>query len=115
MRRFYGFVLGLVMGGTSVFLTFQYHLVRTDERILLVKKVQPSLNDLFADVRHWDLATWKKHPSLARNLTAAGYGSVVLESAEEGVVDDFLQSLQRGIKPDKRNSPRASREKSIRE
>lgn len=107
MRRFYGFLLGLVIGGTSVYVAYQYHLVRTPDRLLVVPKVQPSLIDLYADIRKWQLEDWKKHSALARHLIASGHTNLITQTATDNVVDEYLDGLQKGRKT---SSPRAGRD-----
>lgn len=94
MRRFYGFLLGLVIGGTSVYVAYQYHLVRTPDRLLVVPKTQPSLIDLYSDVRKWTVEDWKKHPALARHLVASGHSEKIMQSATDDLVDEFLEGLK---------------------
>lgn len=110
MRRFYGFLLGLVIGGTSVYVAYQYHLVRTADRLLVVPKVQPSLIDMYADIRKWGIEDWKKHPALARHLVAAGHGKQITQTSTDNLVDEYLEGLQKG----RRSSPRAARDSSPR-
>lgn len=110
MRRFYGFVLGLVIGGTTVYVAYQYHLVRTGDRLLVVPKVQPSLIDLYADVRKWQVEEWKKHPALARDLVASGHSKEITQTATDGLVDEFLEGLQKS----RRSAPHAGRDSSPR-
>lgn len=113
MRRFYGFLLGLVLGGTSVYVGYQYHLVRTQDRLLVIRKVQPSLLDIYADVRQWGVEDWKKHPALTRHLVASGHSKDVIQSATDELVDEFLEGLQKPRR-DGRGDPRAARDSTPR-
>ncbi len=88
MSRIFAILFGVVLGGVFVFMAFEYHVVRTRERILVVAKQRASLRDPFADVRTWTSAQWRDHSELADNLTAAGHGSVIARDPKS-----FFQDL----------------------
>lgn len=83
MRRLLTLIIAAAMGGGVVFTAFQFHVVRTDQRVLMVRKPQADWHDAYVDVRGWTFREWGEHPALSRNLLASGHGDVVRRSATD--------------------------------
>lgn len=67
------FLFGLTIGGIGTLLAMQYHLVRTDERFLIVSRAhQPPIRSVYVDIRNWNEATWKSYPELQEAVIKAG-------------------------------------------
>lgn len=67
------FLFGLTIGGIGTLLAMQYHLVRTDERFLLVSRShQPPIRSAYVDIRNWNEAAWKNYPELQEAVIKAG-------------------------------------------
>lgn len=94
MRRLLLIMLGMCLGGTLVYCGFNYHVVRTSERVLLVPKVQASLSEVYVDPRQWTPRDWQAHPRVARALLAAGHGELVRASASEGLLREFFHLFE---------------------
>lgn len=92
MRRVLTYMLAIVAGGGFVFAAFEYHVVRTDGRVLLVSKKPADWRDAYIDVRGWTAREWAEHPNLARNLTAAGHGDVVIGSGARELLRGLFDS-----------------------
>lgn len=72
MNRLGAFLLGLVLGIAATFLGLRYHVVRANDTIHLVARQGGSqLDDLYVDIREFDLKAWNEHRSLAIDLIAA--------------------------------------------
>lgn len=80
MRRLLTYLLAMVAGGGIVFAAFEYHIVRTDEQVLLVAKKQADWRDAYVDIRGWTGRDWTDHPNLVKDLTAAGHGNLIIGS-----------------------------------
>ncbi|MGQ0636362.1 MAG: hypothetical protein ACT4QC_17255 [Planctomycetaceae bacterium] len=96
MRRLFTWLIGVALGGGLVFAAFQFHLVRTDQKFLLVPKRQADWRDPYVDVRAWTFREWGEHPRLSENLIASGHGDIVTRSATDqffrGLFDSFRGS-----------------------
>jgi hypothetical protein len=81
MRRIITLLLAAMTGGGVVYTAFQYHVVRSDQRLLLVPKQRADWHEAYVDIRGWTFREWGDHPDLTKNLTAAGHGELVGRSA----------------------------------
>lgn len=94
MRRLLAVAIGALLGGGVVFAAFQYHIVRTDDRFLLVGKQQATWHDAYVDIRGWTARDWNGHRELGRNLVAAGHSQVVTRSTTETFFKDLFGGLR---------------------
>ncbi len=92
MRRLLTLIVAAAIGGGTVFTAFQFHVVRTDQRVLFVRKPQPDWHDAYVDVRAWTVRDWGDHPTLSRNLLASGHGDVVRRSATDDLFRGFFDN-----------------------
>jgi hypothetical protein len=83
-----GLVAGLILMGTA----YQYHFVLSDEGFVVISKPQPTLSDVYADIRDWSLNDWTEHSELAKALIADGRGNLVGGSMIDGTLDKLLPS-----------------------
>lgn len=72
MRRLIPFVSGLLIGGTLVFASLKYHIVRARDGHHLVPKLTAEFSETYVDIRDYDLHDWGSHQALAIALTRAG-------------------------------------------
>ena len=93
MRRLMAAVFGMILGGGLVYFAFQYHLVRTEDEVLVVPKREASLVDPYADVRRWRAADWNQHPELVDALVKYGRSDLVLQSETDGLFHDLFRKL----------------------
>lgn len=71
MNRFGAFLLGLVLGVALTFVGLRYHVVRANDSFHVVPRQGGSMEDLYVDIREFDLKAWNQHRSLAIDLIAA--------------------------------------------
>jgi hypothetical protein len=72
------FLSGLTIGGMGAIVAMQYHLVRTNERVLIVPRIhQPPLRSAYVDVRHWSTAMWEHYPELTEAVTKSGHMDLI--------------------------------------
>jgi hypothetical protein len=89
MRRLFALLLGILFGGALMYTAFQFHIVRTGDKLLLIKKRQTSLQDVYVDIRSWTFNEWKDHRPLADALVAAGHADLVRTPLNGGVREFF--------------------------
>lgn len=66
-------LFGLTVGSVGTLVAMQYHLVRTDERFVIVSRThQPPLRSAYVDIRHWSPAMWEHYPELQEAIVKAG-------------------------------------------
>lgn len=80
-------LLGGTLGASAMWGAFNFHLVWTEERLLIVQRSVPSLKDGFADVRTWGRQEWRKHPHLTRSMMGAGHKKVIEKSLRNEAAD----------------------------
>jgi len=75
-------LVGLTIGGVSTLLAMQYHLIRTDERLVIVSRAhQPPLRSAYVDIRDWNPAMWEHFPELQEAVVKAGRQDLMVERA----------------------------------
>lgn len=96
MRRLFAALLGMVVGGGLMFAAFQFHLVRTDKSVFIVRRQRTDWHDAYADVRGWTHHEWSEHRELSSDMIAAGRGEHVVRSIGDqlfrGLFDSFRES-----------------------
>jgi len=86
--RLKALVAGMTIGGASMFVAQQYHMVRCDEGVFFVKRTTTTdLKTAYVDVRKWGMTEWGKHPQVAAALTRDGYGALVVATTANKVKD----------------------------
>lgn len=94
MRRLLAMMFAAAIGAGFVWALFQYHLVRTKHRWLVIPKKSADWHDAFVDTRDWTIKDWTAHPKLSANLVAAGYGELVSKASGNEL---FNGDLFRGL------------------
>jgi hypothetical protein len=92
------FVSGMVVGGVLVWGSQTYHVLRTDQGIQLVPKMQPSFAETYLDVRQFGISDWARHKTVAAAVVAAGKQEVFTQHASETVtqgVGDLVREWNR--------------------
>jgi len=83
-------LFGLTIGSVSTLLAMQYHLVRTDERLVIVSRVhQPPLRSAYVDIRNWNPAMWEHFPELQEAVIKAGRQDLMVERAHPPRTDQW--------------------------
>jgi hypothetical protein len=108
MRRVIAVLFGMALGGGAVFGAFHYHLIRTNEGWLVVKRQKADWRDSYVDIRGWTYRDWPEHKALSHDLVAAGRGDLVARSMADqlfrGIFDPFREHSPPGSQP---GTPRA--------
>lgn len=68
MGRFGSFVIGMMVGAGGLHTASNFHVVRANEGTVLVRKLEPGLHDLYADIRQYGVDDWRRNPDLARAM-----------------------------------------------
>jgi hypothetical protein len=90
VRKLFIFVMGMLVGAGLVGFSFKYHVVYTNDGLILVPKKQAALGDLYVDVRNWKPSDWQAHPGLVQSLIARGRGDLIAAPGNE-----FLREMIR--------------------
>ncbi len=93
MRRLCLLAFGVLLGGGLVYSAFHYHLVRTSDEWLVVRKRNVELADFYVDIRKWSFSEWQGHPELMHALVERGRGDLFLPPGSR----DFFRGLQRKV------------------
>ena len=81
MGRFGSFLLGVVLGGAAVFGGLKYHIVYAKDGVHFVPKIYANFDEIYVDIRDFDLSDWGEHKALAAALVKADKGHLLEESA----------------------------------
>ena len=93
MRRLFAMILGVLIGGGGFYGAHQYHVVRSHDNFLFVRKQRPAFDDAYVDIRKWTPRDWNEHRQLAQNMTASGHGQIVNRGGGGGIFRKFLGSF----------------------
>lgn len=96
MARLGSFLVGAVVGGVAVFTGLKYHVVRANDGVHLVPKLQAQFDEAYVDIRQFTFEDWNQHRSLAVAMTQADKGYLLQESATDSLrrsVDSVLEGL----------------------
>ena len=95
MRRLIVLLVGAVLGGICVFAAFQFHLVRSEKTVLVVRRQRADWRDAYVDIRGWSYREWDRHQELSSDMVAAGRGDLVARSVSgqlfRGLFDSFRE------------------------
>lgn len=89
----------LVLGGGLTYYGLGHHIVRTEQRTVVVPKDQLELADTYADIRGWSARDFSRHPKLTEALMARGYGELMAEGRLESlgnVIEDTIDKITGG-------------------
>ncbi len=107
MRRLFVLAFGVLLGAAAMFIAFRYHIVRTNDNWVGVRKPQASLADAYVDVREWDSAEWMKHTALVKALVRTGQADLVRTSVTARWMDKVFDMQ------DSKDEPRESDAASV--
>lgn len=99
MGRFGSFLLGLVIGGAAVFGGLKYHVVHAEDGFHFVPKAYAGFDEIYVDIRGFDLSDWSEHKSLASALMKADKGHL-LGGAAGNQLQNAMGGLMNGITDD---------------
>ncbi|TWT87867.1 hypothetical protein [Stieleria varia] len=91
------FLAGMVCGAAILFVAMHYHVVRGNNGVVLVPKIQNNLSDIYTDIRNFELQDWRSHKPLAAAIMRSNQADLMQDSAREsfgssvaGMVDSLL-------------------------
>lgn len=97
MRKILAFLFAMVLGGVLVAGAYEFHLVRTPDSVLLIRKQTPGWREAYVDVRGWKPRDWAAHPRLVRNITLAKRDDVIESSASVPVPPSWFKSISNRV------------------
>lgn len=93
MKKFKPFLIGAIAGSLLMFVSLQFHLIRSEDGFRLVPRTpQPSLGLFFVDLRNWTPEDYADRPELARALVAHGDTDLVASSVSDRLLDDVSEN-----------------------
>lgn len=90
MRRIWTFVSGIIVGGILIFAAMNYHIIRANDGLHVVPKVDAQLALTYADIRDFTVADWAKNSELAAALMNANRRDLV-DSAIGNTLDNSFE------------------------
>jgi hypothetical protein len=99
-RKFFVLVIAAATGAGLMHGAYNWHIVRTKETWIVVAKSNPTLVDIYADVRGWDANDWTKHSKLSDSLIRNGHGDLITGSVIDKVVEEFTDPFDDTRAPD---------------
>ena len=94
MKRLFGALFFIALGGGLVLLSFHFHVVRAAGGHLVVRRSQPAMKDVYVDVRKWTASDWQEHPDLIRAVRAKGRGDLIVKPKERQPLRNFLRNFR---------------------
>lgn len=83
MRKLIAWIIVLAIVAAAVWLPGDHTLVRAPNRMILLKKTEFSLKDIYVDVRAWTLTEYAQHPALTDALVNQGFKDIMDQAAPE--------------------------------
>jgi len=93
MGRLGCFTFGLILGGTSVFISLKYHIIRASDGHHLIGKLSAEFGETYVDIRSFGIGDWTEHQALAAAITRAEKTYLLKNEAVESIrntVNDYL-------------------------
>jgi hypothetical protein len=86
---FGSFLCGATIGGSLVFGTLSYHVLRTNDGVQVVPKLSPDFHEAYVDVRQFTPMDWARHKTVVTAIVRAKKESIfqgaAIESLNQGV------------------------------
>ncbi|MEO8269463.1 MAG: hypothetical protein ABI557_07085 [Aureliella sp.] len=98
MGRITTFLMGVIVGGASLYIAENYYIVRSTQSVHLVPKVAAKLEFPYHDIRHYSIEDWKKNVSLGTAIVKAKKPDMMVDSltSVQHNFESILQSLGGG-------------------
>ncbi|RPI89204.1 MAG: hypothetical protein EHM42_03405 [Planctomycetaceae bacterium] len=97
MRKLLAFLFSVALGGALVAGAYEYHVLRTPEKVVFIRKQAPDWRDAYVDVRGWKARDWAAHPRLVRNVTLAKRTDVMESSASVPLPPSWFKSISNRV------------------
>ena len=85
-------IFGMLLGGALVYGGMHYHVVRGQQGVFIVRKLESDLSALYTDIRDFTLQDWKSHPQLAAAIIQSNR-SQLLPDAAEGQLSETVHTV----------------------
>ena len=92
-KRTLAYLFAMGLGAGLMYLAFSYHVVCSDEQILVIPKSPATLADVYADVRGWKASEWKRHGNLSQNLRRAGHAKLIAGAIANDLLEEFTDPI----------------------
>jgi len=73
------FLLGIIVGAASLYVSMHYYVVQSGDGVHMISKLSPCLTNPYVDVRKFTAADWLKHRDLAVASMRAKNGRIAAE------------------------------------
>ena len=96
IKRFSGFLMGLVLGGALVFVGLKYHVLMASDGLHMIPKMSAEFGESYVDIRQFTLDDWNEHRTLAAAIVRSGRGDLLGDSADQALrttLDGALEAL----------------------
>ena len=85
-------LFGMLLGGALVYGGMHYHVVRGQQGVFIVPKLESDLSALYTDIRDFTLQDWKSHPRLAAAIIQSNRPQL-LQDAAEGQLSETVHTV----------------------
>ncbi len=99
MKRLMTFLCGMIVGAVLLFGALQYHVIRANDGLHLVPKLNAKLAATYVDIRSFTLADWAQNPDLAAALINDDQHELVEEAASDALSKGLDQFFDRNSSP----------------
>jgi hypothetical protein len=99
MKRLMTFLCGMIAGAVLLFGALEYHVIRANDGLHLVPKLDAKLAATYVDIRTFTLADWAQHPELAAALIDDDQHELVEGAASDALHKGLNQFLDRSPSP----------------
>ena len=93
MSRVTSFLFGAVVGGALMFGGMKYHVVRANDGIYMIPKLNTGIEQVYVDIRNFDAQDWAEHTSLAFAIMQADKGYLLQDAAEQSLQDSIRSAV----------------------
>lgn len=103
MGRLTTFVAGMVTGAALLSVATHYHIVRGKQGVVLVRKLESNLSDIYVDTRDFSPNDWLEHKAVALAILRSEKGDVFQDAAVDGFRDNVEELVSGWLdKPQRR-------------
>jgi hypothetical protein len=102
MSRLGDFVMGVICGGALTVGSMNFHVVRANDGMHVVRKLTTGVEDTYVDIREFTPADWNTHRVLAAAIVRAGKGELLADSSLSSfrtAIEGWLSGLNNEGKP----------------
>jgi hypothetical protein len=93
MRRLSTFITGMLAGAIVLYTALNFHVIRANDGMHLVPKVQSRLGETYVDIRTFRPRDWIDHPAVAEALVRADRQDLLQTAANDALRNGLEQLL----------------------